>query len=252
MSSEPVYVRDLADLGRRDGGIVGGKNASLGEMIRNLHEVGVRVPAGFATTAEAYWRFVDDNDLRQKISDDLDRLKGDRSNLSEVGEIANVDSIAAHGLYSLSCLLAGPSPDFPRETTLSAVSANSACHASSAKSAGAPRATDVRQGRGGRGTPRRSRRADSRPTGEQGRQHPPGRPDQPARACPYISTHTERLRLAHALPAGIARPRLTIKGREVTPRTRALPRAPSARHSPIRCRTRPSPSRDRLRRRWSW
>ena len=86
MSSEPVYVRDLADLGRQDGAIVGGKNASLGEMMRNLHEVGVRVPAGFATTAEAYWRFIDDNDLRQKISGDLDTLKGDRSNLSKVGE----------------------------------------------------------------------------------------------------------------------------------------------------------------------
>jgi pyruvate,water dikinase len=85
MSSEPVYVRDFADLGRRDGASVGGKNASLGEMIRNLHEVGVRVPAGFATTAEAYWRFVDDNDLRQKLSDDLAKLKGDRSNLSKVG-----------------------------------------------------------------------------------------------------------------------------------------------------------------------
>jgi pyruvate,water dikinase len=55
-------------------------------MIRNLQAVGVRVPAGFATTAEAYWRFIDDNDLRQTISDDLDKLKGDRSNLSKVGE----------------------------------------------------------------------------------------------------------------------------------------------------------------------
>ena len=86
MSSDAVYVRDLADLGRRDGAIVGGKNASLGEMIRSLHEVGVRVPSGFATTAEAYWRFIDDNDLRQAISDDLGKLKGDRSNLSKVGE----------------------------------------------------------------------------------------------------------------------------------------------------------------------
>ena len=33
MSTDTVYVRDLADLGRRDGGVVGGKNASLGEMI---------------------------------------------------------------------------------------------------------------------------------------------------------------------------------------------------------------------------
>src|SRR6056297_1844097 len=86
MSSDAVYIRDFADLGRRDGAIVGGKNASLGEMIRSLHEVGVRVPSGFATTADAYWRFIDHNDLRQAISDALDKLKGDRSNLSKVGE----------------------------------------------------------------------------------------------------------------------------------------------------------------------
>jgi len=86
MSTDTVYVRDLADLERQDGGIVGGKNASLGEMIRALRDVGVRVPAGFATTAAAYWRFVDENDLRQKISDDLDKLKSDGTNLSKVAE----------------------------------------------------------------------------------------------------------------------------------------------------------------------
>ena len=86
MSNDPVYVRELADLGRRDGDIVGGKNASLGEMIRKLHEVGVRVPSGFATTADAYWRFLEDNDLRQGISDDLGKLKKDRRNIAQVGE----------------------------------------------------------------------------------------------------------------------------------------------------------------------
>ncbi|MFO7855518.1 MAG: PEP/pyruvate-binding domain-containing protein [Paracoccaceae bacterium] len=86
MSSDAVHVRDFADLGRRDGAIVGGKNASLGEMIRSLHAAGVRVPSGFATTAEAYWRFIDDNDLRKAISEDLAKLESDRGNLSKVGE----------------------------------------------------------------------------------------------------------------------------------------------------------------------
>jgi len=86
MSSDAVHVRDFADLGRRDGAVVGGKNASLGEMIRNLHAAGVRVPSGFATTADAYWRFIDDNDLRKAISDDLATLERDRGNLSQVGE----------------------------------------------------------------------------------------------------------------------------------------------------------------------
>src|SRR6056297_1438169 len=84
--SAPIYIRTLADLGRRDGAIVGGKNASLGEMISRLSEAGVRVPAGFATTAEAYWTFIDDNDLRDRISGEMDKLKDDRSNLSTVGK----------------------------------------------------------------------------------------------------------------------------------------------------------------------
>ncbi|MFW5654326.1 MAG: phosphoenolpyruvate synthase [Roseicyclus sp.] len=86
MSGEPVYLRKLSDLGRRDGAIVGGKNASLGEMIGSLAEMGVRVPAGFATTAEAYWHFIDENDLREGLAEELGKLKDDRSNLADVGK----------------------------------------------------------------------------------------------------------------------------------------------------------------------
>ncbi len=46
---------------------VGGKNASLGEMINNLAELGVKVPTGFATTTEAYWHFLHENNLVEKI-----------------------------------------------------------------------------------------------------------------------------------------------------------------------------------------
>jgi len=46
---------------------VGGKNASLGEMISQLDSKGIRVPGGFATTAEAYKRFLESNNLKQKI-----------------------------------------------------------------------------------------------------------------------------------------------------------------------------------------
>ena len=45
-------------LGRGDVSRVGGKNASLGEMVRHLRARGVRIPPGFATTAQAYWRFM--------------------------------------------------------------------------------------------------------------------------------------------------------------------------------------------------
>lgn len=61
---------------------VGGKNASLGEMISNLAELGVRVPGGFATTADAYRRFLEHDGLRDRIrtaiagldTDDVTRL----------------------------------------------------------------------------------------------------------------------------------------------------------------------------------
>ncbi|MCL4745763.1 MAG: phosphoenolpyruvate synthase, partial [Burkholderiaceae bacterium] len=53
---------------------VGGKNASLGEMISQLAAVGVRVPGGFATTAHAFRRFLDANDLTSRIAARLDGL----------------------------------------------------------------------------------------------------------------------------------------------------------------------------------
>jgi pyruvate,water dikinase len=86
MSSDQPLVSRLSELGRRDGDRVGGKNASLGEMISRLGEAGVRVPGGFATTAAAYWRFVDHNELRDRLAEAVGKLKPDRSNLHEVGE----------------------------------------------------------------------------------------------------------------------------------------------------------------------
>ncbi|MFJ4046017.1 phosphoenolpyruvate synthase [Microbacterium sp. NPDC089987] len=56
---------------------VGGKNASLGEMISNLAELGVRVPGGFATTADAYRRFLAHDGLRERIRDAIARLDTD-------------------------------------------------------------------------------------------------------------------------------------------------------------------------------
>ena len=47
------FVRWFSDVGLSDVGLVGGKNASLGEMIRSLTRLGVRVPDGFAITADA-------------------------------------------------------------------------------------------------------------------------------------------------------------------------------------------------------
>src|SRR4051794_37315714 len=75
-------VRWFNDLGLADLEQVGGKNSSLGEMISQLSGLGVRVPDGFATTADAYRRFAGQRDLTERIDallgpldiDDVDRL----------------------------------------------------------------------------------------------------------------------------------------------------------------------------------
>jgi pyruvate, water dikinase len=72
-------------LGRGDVSLVGGKNASLGEMVRHLAERGLRVPTGFATTAQSYWQFVDANELRETIADSLAALEAGHASLAEVG-----------------------------------------------------------------------------------------------------------------------------------------------------------------------
>ena len=72
-------------LGKGDVPLVGGKNASLGEMVRHLTQEGVRVPDGFATTAEAYWQYIKTNKLRETIAPLLADLASGRASLSEVG-----------------------------------------------------------------------------------------------------------------------------------------------------------------------
>jgi pyruvate,water dikinase len=80
------YVRWLSDLGMDDVPIVGGKNASLGEMIQHLTAVGVQVPSGFATTADAYRDFLAQGDLAGRIRAELDSLDvDDVARLAEVG-----------------------------------------------------------------------------------------------------------------------------------------------------------------------
>lgn len=71
------YVVSLQRLGLDDVEHVGGKNASLGEMISNLTEVGISVPTGFATTAQAYRDFLEDSGLNEKINQALDNLDVD-------------------------------------------------------------------------------------------------------------------------------------------------------------------------------
>jgi len=83
MTDHP-HVLWFSELDRGDVGRVGGKNASLGEMRRHLTAGGVRVPDGFATTADAYWELLDSNDLRDRIATAVDRLHAGEP-LSSVG-----------------------------------------------------------------------------------------------------------------------------------------------------------------------
>ncbi|WP_392886790.1 phosphoenolpyruvate synthase [Pseudomonas migulae] len=74
------YVVSLDKLGKHDVEHVGGKNASLGEMISNLAGAGVSVPGGFATTAQAYRDFLELSGLNKQIHDALDALDVDDVN----------------------------------------------------------------------------------------------------------------------------------------------------------------------------
>ncbi|MGI2027967.1 phosphoenolpyruvate synthase [Endozoicomonas acroporae] len=76
-SSLPEFVVGLDALGNSDVERVGGKNASLGEMLSHLGRAGVRVPGGFATTAQAYRDFLDGSGLYDRIHTLLDELNID-------------------------------------------------------------------------------------------------------------------------------------------------------------------------------
>tara|TARA_Y100001970_G_C14231303_1_gene858807 strand:+ start:543 stop:2894 length:2352 start_codon:yes stop_codon:yes gene_type:complete len=81
------HIISLSDCRISDINLVGGKNASLGEMIGNLNKLGVDVPGGFAITADAYKQFIAQNNLDKQIYSLLDSL--DASNINELNKIGN-------------------------------------------------------------------------------------------------------------------------------------------------------------------
>lgn len=80
------YILWYEELGMNDVGRVGGKNASLGEMISNLANAGVQVPGGFATTAFAFNEFLEQSGLNDRIHEALDAL-----------DVDDVDALAKTG-----------------------------------------------------------------------------------------------------------------------------------------------------------
>jgi len=90
------YVRWFETLNNTDVPLVGGKNASLGEMVRTLKDQGISVPHGFATTAAAYWEFLRANDLGGKIEAWLKDWRQGAKSLEETGKAIRRLFLRAH------------------------------------------------------------------------------------------------------------------------------------------------------------
>ncbi len=95
-----AYIIPFDQLGMGDVETVGGKNASIGEMISNLVKLGVRVPGGFATTAQAYRDFLAHGQLSEKIRAALEGL-----------DVEDVEQLAATGARIRRWILDTPFPE---------------------------------------------------------------------------------------------------------------------------------------------
>ncbi|MDH5545966.1 MAG: phosphoenolpyruvate synthase [Gammaproteobacteria bacterium] len=95
-----AYIKFFSEISNKDVAIVGGKNASLGEMYGALTPLGIRVPNGFATTAEAFRHYLTYNNLHKRISSLLSELKPD-----------DVESLASVGAQIRHWITLGDMPD---------------------------------------------------------------------------------------------------------------------------------------------
>ena len=89
MKENPKYIRWFNEVGIEDVPIVGGKNASLGEMYKELAPKGVKIPNGFAISADAYWHVLSSSGITDQLKELMQGL--DKSNvidLSERGKLA--------------------------------------------------------------------------------------------------------------------------------------------------------------------
>nr|WP_202392863.1 pyruvate, water dikinase [Helicobacter saguini] len=86
------YIKFFEELNNKDVPLVGGKNASIGEMFKELVSVGIKVPDGFAITSDAYWYLLRSGGIEQKIKDllkDVDYTEMDvlRNRCSEIRKL---------------------------------------------------------------------------------------------------------------------------------------------------------------------
>ncbi|MFZ9217123.1 MAG: PEP/pyruvate-binding domain-containing protein, partial [Vulcanococcus sp.] len=106
-ASDSPLVIALQDVGLDAIALVGGKNASLGEMIRELSAAGLRVPGGFATTANAYQSLLDVSDLRSDLSLLLRNL-----------DVSDLAQLQRTGAQARALILGAPFPDVLEDAIL--------------------------------------------------------------------------------------------------------------------------------------
>jgi pyruvate,water dikinase len=87
MKKNKKFTLWFKEISKKDVALVGGKNASLGEMLSALGKKGVRVPDGFALTASAYWHFLKANKIDKKLKEIFNQL--DRKNFSNLKEVSS-------------------------------------------------------------------------------------------------------------------------------------------------------------------
>jgi pyruvate,water dikinase len=95
MPKKSANVMWFEDLSRGDVALVGGKNSSLGEMVQQLGKKGIKVPGGFATTADAYRAYLAANDLEARIDEVVTRWHDHRITLQEAGQ--QIRAMVLHG-----------------------------------------------------------------------------------------------------------------------------------------------------------
>jgi pyruvate,water dikinase len=109
MNKKFKYIRFFNELGIDDVPLVGGKTASLGEMYRELNPQGVKVPNGFAITAEAYQHMLDSAGAWDDLHKTLDNIKAD-----------NMDDLAARGKRAREIVYSASLPPDLRQEILDA------------------------------------------------------------------------------------------------------------------------------------